>query len=176
MKYHKSSLLPFRPCVAIMLINTQGHVFLGKRIDTQQDAWQMPQGGIDPGESFQDAAKRELYEETGVKSVTILAESQEWYPYEIPDFLQTKLWGGAYRGQTQKWYLMAFKGDESEFNLCIMPKGQGPFATHQEFMSWKWVPLNEVIPLTVFFKKDIYEKVIAEFSPHISAYVSSLTP
>lgn len=154
--------LPYRPCVGVVLRNAPGDVFVGQRIDSPAGvaAWQMPQGGIDPGETHLDAALRELTEETGIHgtSVEILAETREWLPYELPHDLVPKLWKGRFRGQSQKWVLMNFLGVDTEVDLT---------AHEQEFETWKWLPPDEVLEQIVPFKRQVYERVLTEFAPHL---------
>ena len=150
--------LPYRPCVGVMLVNAQGRVFVGKRIDNHGfDAWQMPQGGIDEGEETHPAALRELQEETGIPAdlVTIIAESREEHFYDLPPELLGKLWKGRYRGQRQRWLLLRFNGEDAQVNLEAHE--------HPEFLAWKWVE-PEVLPdLIVPFKKRVYRQVVDEF-------------
>lgn len=150
--------LPYRPCAGIMLANTDGHVFVGQRIDSPEgDAWQMPQGGIDEGEDAREAALRELFEETGVRAelVDVIAQSAEEHLYDLPDQLIGKLWKGKYRGQRQSWFLMRYKGDDSDIDIAT---------EHPEFSKWQWVPPELLPELIVPFKKRLYEAVVAEFS------------
>lgn len=148
------SALPYRPCAGIMLINSEDKVFVARRIDTDLDAWQMPQGGIDDGEDPRQAAVRELMEEIGTDKADIIAESVGWIPYDLPADLVGKVWKGKYRGQTQKWFLMRFLGQDSDINIAT---------EHPEFNAWQWVPLADVPRLIVPFKRDVYERVVAEF-------------
>ena len=150
-----AATLPYRLGVGVMLLNTSGRVFVAKRIDTISEAWQMPQGGIDEGEDPADCAKRELWEETGVRSASILAECPEWLDYDLPDALIPKIWGGKYRGQRQKWFAMRLTGPESEINIATQ---------HPEFSEWKWVELSELPALIVPFKRSLYERLVREFS------------
>jgi putative (di)nucleoside polyphosphate hydrolase len=149
----------YRPCAGIMLANRDGKVFVGQRTDrsVDSDAWQMPQGGIDEGEEPEDAALRELEEETGVTRdlVTILARSAEEYFYDLPDELNGKLWGGQWQGQRQWWFLLRFQGEDSDINIET---------TVQEFADWQWVEPAELPGLIVPFKKRIYESLVTEFS------------
>ena len=150
--------LPYRPCAGLMLVNGDGHVFVGKRIDNKEgDAWQMPQGGIDDGEDFLAAAMRELWEETGVSEglVTVLAESREEYFYDLPEDLLGKLWGGKYRGQRQKWVLLRFSGNDDDVRL----DAHNP----PEFCDYKWVVPDDLPDLIVPFKRRVYRQVVEEF-------------
>ncbi|AXU19528.1 RNA pyrophosphohydrolase [Novosphingobium sp. THN1] len=150
--------LPYRPCVGVMLVNSAGRVFVGKRIDNKEmDAWQMPQGGIDDGEDLHAAALRELQEETGVAShlVTIIAETRDELLYDLPDFLMGKMWGGKFRGQRQKWLLMRFSGEDTDIDLNAHE--------HAEFEAWRWVEPEQVPELIVPFKKRVYRQVVEEF-------------
>ncbi|MGB3719111.1 MAG: RNA pyrophosphohydrolase [Proteobacteria bacterium] len=164
----------YRPCVGIMLVNQRAQVWIGRRADAPNEPegpgtwWQMPQGGIDPDEDPRQAALRELMEETGVRSAEIIAEHPEWLMYDLPPSLIGKAWGGRWRGQRQKWFLVRFLGDDSEVNL-IPPPG------HQiEFEAWRWADLNELPALTVPFKRDVYSNVIATFAPLLGGQVSSV--
>lgn len=152
--------LPYRPCVGVMLANASGDVFVGQRIDNPGPAWQMPQGGIDPGEAPAEAALRELEEETGVSRdlVTLVAQTDGWVPYELPHDLVPQLWKGKFRGQEQKWFLMRFNGSDDQINI---------FTDHQEFSAWKWMPVSEVLDSIVPFKRGVYEAVLAEFEPYL---------
>ena len=156
----------YRPCVGVMLLNAQGLVWIGRRFDKVNDEgtghwWQMPQGGIDVNEDPKPAALRELAEETAITSAEIIAESRNWYSYDLPGHLIGKSWGGKYRGQTQKWFALRFTGDEAEINL--KPPGH-----KQEFDQWRWAGMDEVLDLIVPFKRHVYELVIAEFR-HLGA-------
>lgn len=153
--------LPYRPCVGVMLVNPDGHVFVGKRLDNPADFWQMPQGGIDAGEEPQTAALRELYEETGVPAdmVEVIGESTEWLTYDLPTELIGKIWKGKYRGQRQKWFLMRFTGADSAVKIDT---------EHAEFSDWRWSKREDVVAKIVPFKQAVYEQVVAEFSPKIS--------
>ena len=154
--------LPYRPCVGVMLVNAEGKVFVGQRIDAKEgDRWQMPQGGIDQGEEIHAAAFRELAEETGVGEslATIIATAPEEQLYDLPDDLKGKLWGGKYRGQRQTWVLMRFSGDDPDIDL----EAHDP----PEFFAWKWVEPDELPDLIVPFKRRVYRAVLEEFRPLI---------
>ncbi len=157
--------LPYRPCVGIALINRDGLVFLGRRLAERTDpvaesyAWQMPQGGIDSDESPYEAAVRELREETGVRSISLLAEAPEWYCYDLPSAVAGRPWRGRYRGQTQKWFAFRFTGAESEIDIDH-PGGHKP-----EFEAWRWERLERLPALIIPFKRPVYEKVIEAFGP-----------
>ena len=148
--------LNYRPCVGLMVINDKKSIFTGQRLDFVSTAWQMPQGGIDDGEEELNAAYRELREETSItkKNVKLLAMSNDWYSYDLPVELVSKLWNGIYIGQKQKWFLMEFIGNDDEINL----KTEIP-----EFSCWRWSTKQELIESIVPFKKDLYEAVIKEF-------------
>ncbi|MEO9823403.1 MAG: RNA pyrophosphohydrolase [Paracoccaceae bacterium] len=153
-----SNSLPYRPCVGVVLQNQDGLIFTGERIDTP-GAWQMPQGGIDQGETVAQAGLRELREETGVSSdlVTEIAASRDWITYELPDHLRGKLWKGRFRGQKQKWVLLAFSGTDADVEI-VQP--------HQEFARWRWSTPKEVLRDIVPFKRDVYANVLSEFEEY----------
>ena len=142
--------------VGIILINHENKIFMGERIDNK-GAWQMPQGGVNisKNESLDNAAKRELYEETGIKTAKIINQTKGWYYYYLPESLQTKLWGGKFLGQKQKWFLFSFYGEDEEINLQTDKK--------PEFNNWQWVNTQDVLNNIVNFKKEIYQKVLKEF-------------
>ena len=155
--------LPYRSCVGVMLINKEGLVFIGRRrseADAAADgySWQMPQGGIDPGEEPYEAALRELYEETSVRSVSLLAEAPEWYAYDLPSMVAGRAWRGRYRGQNQKWFAFRFHGDESEIRINPPPGGH-----EAEFDGWAWRAMDDLPGLIVPFKRHVYEQVVAAF-------------
>ncbi len=156
--------LPYRPCVGTCVLNRDGRVFIGRRIDgpehvDQTHAWQMPQGGVDPGEDPWPAALRELYEETNIRSVERLGEIDEWLCYDIPRDIVGRAWGGKYRGQCQKWYALRFTGGYREIDIAHPAGGHEP-----EFMQWRWEPLANVPELVVPFKRPVYERVVKEFA------------
>ncbi|WP_137130554.1 RNA pyrophosphohydrolase [Rhizobium sp. FY34] len=161
--------LPYRPCVGVMVLNRDGLVWVGRRMsegnsesDGSPQLWQMPQGGIDKGEDPRVAAYRELFEETGMKSVSLLAEAPDWINYDLPEHLIGIGLKGKYRGQTQRWFAFRFEGDESEINITHPPAGQ-----HQEFDTWEWKSMELLPSLIVDFKRPAYEQVVAAFA-HLS--------
>ncbi len=147
--------LPLRIGVGVILLNDKNNVFVGKRIDNPKNSWQMPQGGVDENEDFLQAAKRELEEETGVKSVKLIKELDGWFKYDLPEYLLGKIWEGKYRGQKQKWFVMKFLGKSSEINV----KTKNP-----EFFEWKWIELSKLPNIAVHFKVDIYRKIKEELT------------
>jgi len=144
----------YRRGVGLMMFNAQGMIFTGRRLDTDTEAWQMPQGGIDPGETPRQAALRELLEETGTDKVEIIGESPKWRSYDFPIELQSQIWNGRYRGQTQKWYAMRFLGQDSDINI----NGAEP-----EFDSWRWNSLDDLPRQIVGFKRKLYAELTVEF-------------
>ena len=155
----EKAALPYRRCVGVALANASGHIFAGERIDTP-GAWQMPQGGIDPGESPEEAALRELWEETGVPAglVTVAAETPGWIPYDLPDDLIGKVWKGRYRGQEQRWFLMRFSGKDNDIGIAT---------DHPEFSAWQWLAPDDLLAKIVPFKRDVYAQVLTHFAPHL---------
>lgn len=152
--------LPYRPAAAVMLLNSNDKVFVAQRIDSTLDAWQMPQGGLDPGEDAQAGALRELEEETGIGPhlVTIIARTSRDLRYDLPPETHGKMWGGKYGGQTQAWFLARFLGSDDDVNLDT---------EHPEFRTYKWVDPWHLPDIIVAFKKKLYEEVLAEFSQHL---------
>ena len=149
---------PYRPCVGIFLINDEGLIFAGKRIDNRAEAWQMPQGGIDEGEDAVTACFREMAEEIGTDKAELVAQHPEWLDYDIPEALANKLWNGAYKGQTQKWILLRYTGTDADINIQTdIP----------EFESWQWMAPDELVKLAVPFKKDVYRALMTEFGLHL---------
>lgn len=155
----------YRPCVGLAVFNPEGLVFLGRRrvgpeTGNLKQGWQMPQGGIDPGETPLQAAVRELYEETNIRSATLLGEAEDWLCYDLPSALANQAWKGRYRGQTQRWFAFRFDGDDSEIDVTRPGGGR-----HKpEFGAWRWERLDRVPELIVPFKRDVYERVVTAFS------------
>ena len=147
-----SSDLPYRPCVGIMLLNREGKVFVGKRIDQTVEAWQMPQGGIDKGETPKEAVLRELLEEVGTAKADIIAELDDWITYDLPEHLIGVAFHGKYKGQKQKWFALRFTGSDGDIDLT---------AHEPEFSAFRWVDLKELPELIVPFKRETYKQVIA---------------
>ena len=147
--------LPLRIGVGIILLNHENKVFVGKRIDNPKNFWQMPQGGINQNENFLQAAKRELEEETGIKSVELVKELNGWLEYDLPENLLGKVLEGKYRGQKQKWFIMKFVGKNNEINV----KTKNP-----EFLDWKWIEVSKLPSIAVSFKIDLYKKLKEELN------------
>ena len=152
--------LPYRRNVGLMVLNDEGHVWVGQRKDRYKDAWQMPQGGVDKGEEARAAALRELEEETGITAelVDVVAETDDWLPYELPHDLIPQLWKGRYRGQEQKWFLLRFSGTDAHINIETK---------EPEFSAWKWMAPAELPDAIVPFKREVYARVLAAFAAHM---------
>lgn len=152
--------LPYRPCAGVVLMNADGRVFAGHRIDNPADAWQMPQGGIDKGEDPRTAALRELHEETGIPAdlCEVVAESPDWVRYDLPPELVGKIWKGRFGGQIQKWYLVRFTGTDDQIDIAT---------DHPEFDAWRWMTPDELIAKIVPFKRDVYRQVFAAFGDRL---------
>jgi putative (di)nucleoside polyphosphate hydrolase len=152
--------LPYRPCVGVMLVNGEGKVFVGQRLDRDHDAWQMPQGGIDKGEDVVTAALRELSEETGItaEAVELVAVTDTPIAYDLPPEIVPTIWGGRYRGQAQHWVLLRFLGTDDQVNIATR---------HPEFSAWEWCAPEALVPRIVPFKRAVYEQVFQRFAPLI---------
>jgi putative (di)nucleoside polyphosphate hydrolase len=155
----KQNELPLRLGVGIIVLNKENKVFVGKRRDNPTNKWQMPQGGVDRGENLVNAMKRELKEETSIRSIEILKELEGWTEYELPDYLLGKIWRGKYRGQKQKWFIVRFLGKDEEINLKT---------THPEFIEWQWLDIENLPSVIVHFKKKVYEKLL----PVIKSFIN----
>ena len=149
------SRLPYRKGVGIMLLDASGRVLVARRIDTAAEAWQMPQGGIDEGESPIDAAWREMEEEIGTRAAELVAESRAWLRYDLPTALVPRVWKGRFRGQEQKWFAFRFTGGDADIDIVT---------ENPEFAEWRWAEMAALPGLIVPFKRPLYEKVIAEFA------------
>ena len=146
-----NKILPLRNGVGAIILNSNNQVFVGKRIDNPGKFWQMPQGGVDNGEEYFDAMKRELFEETGIRNFKIIKEIEGMTEYELPEYLLGKIWRGKYRGQRQKWFVIRFLGDDNEINLNT---------SKTEFKEWKWVNLDDLPNIIVDFKKKLYQSLV----------------
>ena len=151
--------LPLRSGVGVVLLNKDNKVFVAKRIDNRADYWQMPQGGVDEGENFYEAALRELNEETSIKSVSKIKEIDGFFIYDLPDDLLGIIWKGKFKGQKQKWFVLRFEGSESEININTKKP---------EFLEWKWVDLESITDTVVNFKYEVYKKIKKEVFSIIS--------
>ena len=154
-----SKILPLRLGVGIVVLNHENKVFVGKRKDNPIDKWQMPQGGVDKGENFITAMKRELKEETSIQNIKILKQIDKWFEYELPKELLGIIWKGKFRGQKQKWFIVRFTGNENEINLKTK---------HPEFIEWKWIEIDELTKVIVDFKRDVYNKLVLELKKFIN--------
>ena len=150
--------LPLRIGVGAIVLNSENKIFVGKRADNPIDKWQMPQGGVDKGENFISAMKRELKEETSIQNIKILKQIDQWFEYELPKNLLGIIWKGKFRGQKQKWFIVRFIGNESEINLKTK---------HPEFIEWKWIEVDDLTKLIVDFKKGVYKKLVVELKKFI---------
>ena len=150
--------LPYRPCAGLMVANSNGEIFVGTRVDMEAEHWQMPQGGIDPGEDPLTAAKRELMEEIGTDKVELLHELDDWLTYDLPDHLIGKVWKGKYRGQKQKWFLFRFTGSDSDININT---------EYPEFSAWKWTSVDALVAEIVPFKREIYRHLTEKMTPYL---------
>ena len=159
--------LPYRPGVGMMVLSPEGLVFVARRIDMPSEAWQMPQGGIDEGETPEQAAIREFREEVGTDKVEIIAESERWLSYDLPEELLPRLWGGRFRGQNQKWFVVRFTGTDDDINIAT---------EHPEFLDWKWVELETIPDLIVPFKRRLYQDLVAEFGAIVRAFKDGAAP
>ena len=159
-RFEKFANLPLRLGVGIVVLNKDNQVFVAKRIDNPKNYWQMPQGGVDEGENFYDAALRELEEETSIKNVTLIKEIEGYISYNLPDYLLGIIWKGKYKGQNQKWYIFRFEGIDKEINVNTKKP---------EFFEWKWINVNDLTKVVVHFKLDVYKKIQNEIKDFIFA-------
>ncbi|MDC1096601.1 RNA pyrophosphohydrolase [Pelagibacteraceae bacterium] len=156
---YSNKILPLRKGVGIAVLNSENKVFVAKRKDNAVDKWQMPQGGVDEGESLVEAMKRELMEETSISSIKIIKELDVWLEYILPENLIGIIWKGKYRGQKQKWFIVKFLGEEKEINI---------FTKNPEFIEWKWIDIRDLPKVIVDFKKHIYETLVKELNKTIN--------
>lgn len=154
--------LPLRVGVGVIILNHNNKIFVGKRRDNPIDKWQMPQGGVNKNENFLSAMKRELEEETSIKSIEVLKTLENFYVYELPKELLGIIWKGKFRGQKQKWFIVRFKGEESEINLKTK---------HPEFIEWKWIEMEDLPKVIVDFKKKVYENLLIELKKYFNSHV-----
>ena len=163
--------MPYRLCVGIAVFNTEGKVWAGRRIQQSRISndfcWQLPQGGIDKGEEAFSAAKRELFEETGIRSASLIGEISEWLFYDLPDEALGIALKGKYRGQKQRWFAFRFEGQENEINITNPPDG-----SHPEFDAWAWKELSEMPERIVPFKREIYDRIVKDFT-HLSEQIKA---
>ena len=155
----KSKKLPLRIGVGAIVLNYNNFVFVGKRKDNPVDKWQMPQGGVEKNENLLNAMKRELYEETSIKSIKVLKELDNWLSYELPVELLGKIWKGRFRGQKQKWFIVKFTGSENEINLNTK---------YPEFIEWKWINIDQLPDVIVDFKKNVYQELKKEIKKFVN--------
>ncbi len=154
--------LPMRSGVGVIILNDKNEVFVGKRKDNPIDKWQMPQGGVDKGESYMSAMKRELFEETSIKSIKVLEEIEGFYEYELPKNLVGIIWKGKFRGQRQKWFITKFTGNEKEINLNTQ---------YPEFIEWKWISADDLPKVIVDFKKSMYLRLLKKIKKFTNLYL-----
>ena len=154
--------LPLRVGVGVIILNHNNKIFVGKRRDNPIDKWQMPQGGVNKNENFLSAMKRELKEETSIKSIEVLKILENFYVYELPKELLGIIWKGKFRGQKQKWFIVRFKGEESEINLKTK---------HPEFIEWKWIEMEDLPKVIVDFKKKVYENLLIELKKYFNSHL-----
>lgn len=153
---HRASR-PYRRGVGAFLLNRNGRVFVAQRIDTQSDAWQLPQGGIHAGEKPRTAVMRELAEEIGTDRAVIIGEAEGWLTYDLPADLAARVWRGRYRGQRQRWFALLYTGTDQDIDLAASAK--------PEFLDWRWVPCETLPELAISFKRRLYQRLLAEFAP-----------